>query len=97
MERASGPDTKENHMNEKRNDRQSDKTGREGGVQRDQQQGNQPRRPEEEDRSRTGQVGGGGAREDTARQGQPGRDQQQKKGDIGQPHKPGRDMDEDVE
>jgi hypothetical protein len=79
-------------MNEKRNDRQQDKTGRDGGMQRDPQPG---RDREQQDRSRTGQVGGGEAQEDKERQGQRGQ-QGQQKGGIGQP-KPGREMDEDVE
>ncbi len=83
-------------MNEKRNDRQQGGTGRDGGMNKDPQQqgGRQGRDDLEQDRSRTGQVGGGAAKEDTARQGQRG--QEQKKGGIGQ-QKPGRDMDEDVE
>lgn len=80
-------------MNEKRNDRQPDKTGRDdGGMQRDPQPG---RDREQQDRTQTGQVGGGG-QEDKERQGQRGQPQPQK-GGIGQPHKPAREKDEDVE
>jgi hypothetical protein len=61
--------SKENPMNEKRNDRQQG--GRDGGM-------NRERKDQNPDRTRTGQVGGG-EREDTARQGQ------RQKGGIGQP------------
>ena len=79
-------------MNEKRNDRQPDKTGRDGGMQKDPQPG---QNREQQDRSRTGQVGGGEAQEDKERQGQRG-EQGPQKGGIGQP-KPARDMDDDVQ
>ena len=78
-------------MNEKRNDRQEGGAGRDRGVKRDPQQGGRQGQKPEQDRTRTGQVGGED-REDTARQGQRG----PQKGGIGQ-QKPGRDMQEDVE
>ena len=79
-------------MNEKRNERQPDKTGREGGMQRDPQPG---RDREQQDRKPTGQEGGAEAPEEKERQGQRGQ-QGHQKGGIGQP-KPARDMDDDVQ
>lgn len=76
-------------MNEKRNDRQQGGTGRDGGMKED--QGGQDRQDQQQDRTKTGQVGGGQQRrqdEDRSRQGQ--------NKDPNQP-KPGRDIEEDIE